>query len=444
MKSLNGVAAVCVARLLTIAWLATYAIVAPASAATRLVPAQYATIQQAINASTSGDLILVSPGTYNESITFGGRNLTVRSTDGPEATIISAAGLNKRVVYFGNGESNAATLDGFTLRDGNPTTGTLTGHGGAVLCCSGSRPTILNCVIRDNFAELGGGIYICLNSSQTRLGNTTFCNNLCYSGYGFDIAQGFVDLGGVTTCAECGCGPGDIVDWPLATGGSGHFYQARLAAGWIGWDQAQQDAESRGASLVTIESLEEQVFVAGLVRPFSIAYWIGLLQAPKAAEPLGGWTWVDGSPVSFSNWGDGQPNNGNGNQHFGALRLGGTWDDFRIDGETYSGRLGIRGWIIEWSADCDGDGIVDYGQILDGTFEDANANGVPDCCDEGVSCDPCPGDVNFDGQVNGADISVLLGFWGLNGKPVAADINRDGVVNGADLAQLLGSWGECP
>ena len=57
---------------------------------------------------------------------------------------------------------------------------------------------------------------------------------------------------------------------------------------------------------------------------------------------------------------------------------------------------------------------------------------------------PCPGDVNFDGIVNGADISVLLGFWGLNGKPVAADINRDGVVDGADLAQLLGSWGECP
>ena len=87
---------------------------------------------------------------------------------------------------------------------------------------------------------------------------------------------------------------------------------------------------------------------------------------------------------------------------------------------------------------------MDYGQILDGTFEDANGNGVPDCCDEGVSCDPCPGDVNFDGIVNGADISVLLGFWGLNGKPVAADINKDGSVDGADLAQLLGSWGECP
>ena len=55
----------------------------------------------------------------------------------------------------------------------------------------------------------------------------------------------------------------------------------------------------------------------------------------------------------------------------------------------------------------------------------------------------CPGDVNFDGTVNGADISVLLGYWGTSGQPVSADVNRDGVVNGADLAELLGSWGPC-
>ena len=443
MKSLNG-AAVVATRLFVGAWVATCAIGHSAIAATRLVPTQYATIQQAINASTSGDLILVSPGTYNESISFGGRNLTVRSTDGSDATIISAAGLNKRVVYFGNGETNAATLDGFTIRDGNPATGVLTGHGGGILCCSGSRPTIINCVVRDNVAELGGGIYICLNSSQVRLGNTSFCNNLCYSGYGFDIAQGFVDLGGVSTCAECGCGPGDVTLWPIELGGNGHLYQARLQAGWLGWDHAELDAVSRGASLATIDGPQEQSFIAGLLRPYSIAYWIGLHQTPGSSEPLGGWTWVGGDPIAFDNWGTGQPDNGNGNQNFGAIRLSGSWDDFRIDGETYSGRLGIRGWVIEWSADCNGDGIVDYGQILDGTFEDANENGVPDCCDHGVSCDPCSADVNEDGVVNGADISAVLGFWGLAGKPLpAADITRDGIVDGADLAVLLGSWGPC-
>jgi len=58
--------------------------------------------------------------------------------------------------------------------------------------------------------------------------------------------------------------------------------------------------------------------------------------------------------------------------------------------------------------------------------------------------DPCTGDLNDDGIVNGADISIMLGFWGLNGKPVDADINGDGLVDGADLAMLLSSWGKCP
>jgi hypothetical protein len=41
------------------------------------------------------------------------------------------------------------------------------------------------------------------------------------------------------------------------------------------------------------------------------------------------------------------------------------------------------------AADCNGDGIIDYGQILDGTFEDTDGNGVPDCCDSGASCASC-------------------------------------------------------
>ncbi len=46
----------------------------------RLVPQQYSTIQAAINASVVGDQVVVSPGTYNEAINFGGKNITVRLT----------------------------------------------------------------------------------------------------------------------------------------------------------------------------------------------------------------------------------------------------------------------------------------------------------------------------------------------------------------------------
>lgn len=53
--------------------------------------------------------------------------------------------------------------------------------------------------------------------------------------------------------------------------------------------------------------------------------------------------------------------------------------------------------------------------------------------------EPCPEDLNGDGEVNGADLGLLLGAWGnANG-----DLNGDGVTNGADLGLMLGAWGGC-
>jgi len=52
-----------------------------------------------------------------------------------------------------------------------------------------------------------------------------------------------------------------------------------------------------------------------------------------------------------------------------------------------------------------------------------------------------PGDLNGDGNVNGADLGILLGFWGPCGAVCLGDIDGDGVVDGEDLGLLLGSWG---
>jgi hypothetical protein len=57
-------------------------------------------------------------------------------------------------------------------------------------------------------------------------------------------------------------------------------------------------------------------------------------------------------------------------------------------------------------------------------------------------CDgyPCPGDIDGNGIVGGADLAILLGAWGARGP---ADLDDSGTVNGADLAILLGAWGPC-
>ena len=51
----------------------------------------------------------------------------------------------------------------------------------------------------------------------------------------------------------------------------------------------------------------------------------------------------------------------------------------------------------------------------------------------------CTADMTLDGDVNGADVAVLLSRWGTSSS--LADLNSDGVVNGADLTVLLSKWG---
>jgi len=53
----------------------------------------------------------------------------------------------------------------------------------------------------------------------------------------------------------------------------------------------------------------------------------------------------------------------------------------------------------------------------------------------------CPADVNGDGQVNSADLTIVLAAWG--SADASADINADGSVNGVDLSAVLGGWGPC-
>jgi hypothetical protein len=53
----------------------------------------------------------------------------------------------------------------------------------------------------------------------------------------------------------------------------------------------------------------------------------------------------------------------------------------------------------------------------------------------------CPGDLDGNGTVDAADLSVLLGAWGATGG--SADLTCDGIVNAADLGALLGGWGAC-
>ena len=158
---------------------------------------------------------------------------------------------------------------------------------------------------------------------------------------------------------------------------------------------------------------------------------------------------MSGEPFGFANWntqpGEASPNNANGDEDFAHLNLDaeGTWNDVR-DNWCAPAPYTVSS-IIEWSADCNADGLIDYGQILAGSLPDSNQNNIPDCCEGGASCNPCPGDVDNSGAVNGVDLAAILNSWGTSGgKYPGADVNHDSVVNGSDLAIVLNGWGPCP
>ena len=115
----------------------------------RLVPQEYATIQEAIVAAQTGDVVLVSPGTYSELIDFLGKTIAVRSTDGPAVTIIDGGGSGP-IVTFQNLEGPGSVLEGFTITNG-------VAAEGAGITILDAYPTILNNTISSNTATAGSG-----------------------------------------------------------------------------------------------------------------------------------------------------------------------------------------------------------------------------------------------------------------------------------------------
>ncbi len=137
----------------------------------KTVPGGYATIAAAITASASGDYILVSDGTYNEKISYGGKNITILSVNGAAVTKIQGDNTNNPVVTFSNGEISSAVLDGFTI-DNQAAASTLTR---GIYISNNSEPTIKNCVVQGNNVTTGsvdgGGIYI--NGGGATIQSTT-------------------------------------------------------------------------------------------------------------------------------------------------------------------------------------------------------------------------------------------------------------------------------
>jgi uncharacterized repeat protein (TIGR02543 family) len=133
------------------------------------VPAEYSTIQSAINASGSGDIVRVAQGTYSPST--NGESFPIVMKDGVSlkgagatVTILDAEKTN-RVINCDN-IGSATRIEGFTI-----TGGSAGGTYGGGIYCSWSSPIIHNNIITKNWSWMGGGGIYLTNSSPTIANN---------------------------------------------------------------------------------------------------------------------------------------------------------------------------------------------------------------------------------------------------------------------------------
>ena len=150
------------------------------------VPNDYSTIQEAIDASSDGDTIMVSPGIYYENdITFNGKKIILLSSEGPENTIIDGSD-SGRIFDITQGESFDTEIIGFTIQNGNHSTGS------AIRIINDSYLTVKNCIIQNNNApgiwtraavtigqEYNNGPH---TPAAAKFTNTSFINNSGYYG----------------------------------------------------------------------------------------------------------------------------------------------------------------------------------------------------------------------------------------------------------------------
>jgi hypothetical protein len=146
----------------------------------------FRTIVEGTAAAISGNTILVSDGIYtgsgNQNLSFGGRNLVVRSVNGPASCIIDCQ-LAAYAFQIDRFETSAAVIEGFTIRNGS-------GTSGAGIRVMNADVTIADCVFVGCHSDYSTGGGLALTQSASEVKDCVFQQNQADEGGGLSIDFG--------------------------------------------------------------------------------------------------------------------------------------------------------------------------------------------------------------------------------------------------------------
>ena len=196
-------------RLILTAIVASLMLAGTVLADTINVPADYPTIQGAIDASSNGDIVQISAGEYFESqLDTEGKNITIRGNLNSHNSIAVTINSNYAGRIFTLNKGETVSIENLKLINGNgigPGAG-----GGAILIENSTNATISNCIIKDNTATCcdGGGIRIL--DSDAIIIDCTVTNNSSNYGGGIECRGGNPTIMNCTISSNTTNGGGGI------------------------------------------------------------------------------------------------------------------------------------------------------------------------------------------------------------------------------------------
>ncbi len=445
---------------------------------TIVVPTDYPTIQQAIDAASDNDSIFVLKGTYAEAIDLGHKDISIHG-QGPAYTIIDASVLSASAVTAA--PATLATIADLAITGGTGTVISFLAQtdvlaGGGVFVQSGTL-YIENCRVTENTAQLGGGVFVNAGAASS-MTSCLIDSNMAMTG------GGVFSNGGLPTVKNC------IIEGNSATNGGGGFFVGDvtitdsdflfnvvdgdgggvLLAGGAGTIVGSRfhnnDAKSDGGGVRVTEHAVADISHAQFTRNAGAAVSVGTL----SDTTIDGSSFCENTPVDFSGiWSDAGGNSFADvcanlcNDQCEHAALSGCWcdnhcviyDDCCVDvcevcqhiacnptlqvSCAYScGATPPQGcWcdnmclvfgdccpdVCQWCDYAACDGARDSCKGLCGFDAPSGCRCDSDCVQEGNCCNDACSEC---------------------GHCHAADLNGDGVVDVIDLLILLAAWGKCP
>jgi len=382
------------------------------------VPADYATIQAAVEAADEGDTILVADGIYsgpgNRDIVLEGKPI-ILSENGPEVTIINCGGSESEPhqgIIIGSGFGPETRIDGFTIRNAY-----FTGPGAGIMCANSSL-IISNCIIENNYAFRGGGI--CIYGSSPIITNCIFRNNSGNEGGAMYFANWAMPI--IDECiiennnADLGGGVNSNLSKPLIqntlfsgnVANNGGAYYNKMLGGTIKNSNFCMNSSSNGAAF-HLSYHDSELLIENTIIAFNTQGEAIYCADPDNVPSL---TCVD----IFDN-------------------EGGDWTGGIANQQIQNGNFSANPLFCDMVTG-------DYGLYVTSPCASANSlcGTLVGIHDVGCLTEYICGDANSDGEINLADIIFVIEYYFYNGpRPVpqiAGDVTCDGWVGLIDIINL--------